>query len=199
MHTPSHQNGFSLVETIIALGVLTVGVLGAAGILTTGMQKLTSSPADVIIMQKATQAIEAVFSARDSHRFINVLCTSACEWAQIRNVVGSGSDGGIFVDGPQPLYTPGPDGLVNTTDDDATIESVILPGHDQLLGTADDQTVVLTQYTREIKIRDVVGENGQLRKVTVTITWGDPGGLLPFQNGPTKRTYTLVTFISSYG
>jgi prepilin-type N-terminal cleavage/methylation domain-containing protein len=181
MHSPSSQNGFSLAETMIALGVLTVGVLGAAGVLATGMQNLSSSPGDVVVTQKASQAIEAVFSARDSHRLT---------WAQIRNVNGfSGSDGGIFVDGPKPLYTPGPDGLVNTTDDDSTIETVVLPGKDQLLGTSDDQTLTLTQYTREIAIRDVPGENGELRTVTVTIT---------YQNGPTKRTYTLVTFISSY-
>jgi prepilin-type N-terminal cleavage/methylation domain-containing protein len=181
MHGRPSQNGFSLVETIIALGVLTVGVLGAAGILATGMRNLSSSPADVVMMEKATQAIEAVFSARDSQRLT---------WAQIRNVAGAGSDGGIFVDGPKSLFDAGPDGLVNTTDDLSTIEAVHLPGHDQILGTADDVTLSLTQYTREIKIRDVAGENGQLRLITVTIT---------YQNGPMPHPpYVLVTFISSY-
>ncbi len=176
----SSQNGFSLVETMIALGVLTVGVLGAAAVLATGMQNLSSSPADVIVTQKASQAIEAVYSARDSHKLT---------WVQIRNVHGAtGADGGIFVDGPQPLKTPGDDGLVNTADDEA-IEAILLPGRDQTLYTADDQTITLGQYTREIAIRDVANENGQLRSVTVTIT---------YQNGPTKRTYTLSTFISAY-
>ncbi len=81
MPSSSSQNGFSLVETVIALGVLTVGVLGAAAVLATGMQHLSSSPADVIVTQKAAQAIEAVFSARDSHKLT---------WAQIRNVQGRG-------------------------------------------------------------------------------------------------------------
>ena len=191
MHTPSSQNGFSLVETMIALGVLTVGVLGAAGVLTTGMQKLTTSPGDVVVMQKATEAIEAVFSARDSQRLV---------WSQLQNVIGAGSDGGVFLDGPQPLHTAGPDGLVNTTDDDSAIESVVLPGHDQLLGVpwttcvpcaVDDVTLVLTQYTREIKIRNVANENNQLRSVTVTITYLN-------LNGSALRTYTLTTFMSAY-
>jgi prepilin-type N-terminal cleavage/methylation domain-containing protein len=182
MHTPSSQNGFSLVETMIALGVLTVGVLGAAGVLTTGMQKLTTSPGDVVVMQKATEAVEAVFSARDSQRLT---------WSQLQNVIGAGSDGGVFVDGPQPLHTSGLDGLVNTIDDDAGIETIILPGHDQILGTADDVTNVLTQYTREIKIRNVAGENNQLRSVTVTITYLNP-------NGSALRSYTLTTFMSAY-
>jgi prepilin-type N-terminal cleavage/methylation domain-containing protein len=191
MHAPSSQNGFSLVETMIALGVLTVGVLGAAGVLTTGMQKLSTSPGDVVVMQKATEAIEAVFSARDSQRLV---------WSQLQNVIGAGSDGGVFLDGPQPLHTSGPDGLVNTTDDDTAIESVVLPGHDQLLGVpwttcvpcaADDITLVLNQYTREIKIRNVAGENNQLRSVTVTITYLNP-------NGSALRSYTLTTFMSAY-
>jgi prepilin-type N-terminal cleavage/methylation domain-containing protein len=179
--TPRSAAGFSLIETLIALAVLTVGVLGSAAVIANGMQHLSSSPADVVVTQKAAQAIEAVFSARDSHRLT---------WAQIRNVRGaSGSDGGIFLDDPQPLHTSGPDGLVNTLDDDSAIETVALPGRDQMLGTADDQATVLSQYTRQIVIRDVANENGQLRSITVTIT---------YQSGPTKRTYTLATMISAY-
>jgi prepilin-type N-terminal cleavage/methylation domain-containing protein len=189
MRSPSSHSGFSLVETMIALGVLTVGVLGAAAVLTTGMHTLGSSPGDVVVMQKATEAIEAVFSARDSHRLT---------WAQLQNVNGAtGSDGGIFTDGAQPLTLAGPDGLVDTTDDLATIESVTLPGHDQILGTADDVTLVLTQYTRTITIRNVASEPSctagdptcQLRSVTVTIT---------YTNGTRTNSYTLTTFISAY-
>jgi hypothetical protein len=179
MHTSSDK-GFSLAETVIALGILTTGILGAAAVLATGMQNLSSSPADVIVTQKAAQAVEAVFSARDSGKLT---------WAQIRNIAGaSGHDDGIFLDGPQTLKVAGGDGLVNTIDDGA-IESMTLPGKDQMLGTADDQTVPLGQYTREIAIRDMANESGQLRSIVVTIT---------YQNGPTKRTYTLSTFISSY-
>jgi prepilin-type N-terminal cleavage/methylation domain-containing protein len=181
MAITSSQNGFTLVETVVALGVLTVGVLGAAAVLATGMQHLSSSPADVVVTQKAAQAIEAVFSARDSHKVT---------WAQIRNVKGAlGNDGGIFLDGATLLHTAGLDGLVNTADDDSAIETVTLPGKDKLLGTPDDQTITLSQYTREIAIRDVPNENGQLRSVTVTMT---------YKNGPTTKTYTLVTFISAY-
>ena len=94
----------------------------------------------------------------------------------------------MFLDGPQPLKLAGPDGLVNTADD-TTTETVTVPGRDQLFGTADDMTITLNSFTREISIRDVDNENGQLRSITVTIT---------YQNGPTHRTYTLTTFISAY-
>jgi hypothetical protein len=185
MPRSSSQNGFSLVEAVVAMGVLTVGVLGAAAVLATGMRHLSSSPADVVMAQKAAQAIEAVFSARDSGKV---------KWAQIRNVSGgSGSDGGIFLDGPQSLHKAGLDGLVNTGDDETAVETVSLPGKDQMYATTDDQTIVLSQYKREIVIRDVVEQdgrpNGQVRSVTVTVTYG---------SGPTLKSYTLKTLISTY-
>ena len=173
------SKGFSLAETVIALGVLTTGVLGAAAVLATGMQNLSSSPMDVVTTQKAAEALEAVFSARQSGKLT---------WAQINNK----SNGGYFVDGPQPLYKPGDDGLVNTDDDTNAgngIETVTLPGPDGLLNTADDKIIVLGGYTREIRIRDVTGENAQLRSIVVTIK---------YRNGPNVRTYTLTTYISSY-
>lgn len=175
------QSGFSLVEVIFALGILTVGVLGTAAVMTAGMQQLSTSPSDVIVTQKAAQAVEAVFAARDSHKL---------SWDQIRNVEGaSGSDGGVFVDGPTPLHLPGDDGLVNTGDDPETVESNTLPGRDQLSGTDDDRTVVLSGFTREISIRDVDGESGQLRIITVTVKYTGAGR---------ERTYTLTSYISAY-
>ena len=86
------------------------------------------------------------------------------------------------------MTTAGTDGLVNTQDDSSTVECVTLPGIDTLLGTGDDGHIILSGYTREIKIRDVTGENGQLR-IEVTIV---------YQNGNSHRTYTLRSFISVY-
>ena len=51
------------------------------------------------------------------------------------------------------------------------METVTLPGPDQQLNTADDQVITLSSYTREIVIRDVAGENGQLRSIVVTISY----------------------------
>ncbi len=176
MHRSS-ASGFSLIETIIASGVLAVGMLGAAAVFSHGMQKVTSAPGDLIATQKASEAIESVFSARDSH---------SLTWAQLRNVNGaSGSDGGVFLDGPKSLTTTGPDGLVNTADD-GPIETITSPGPDQIYGTADDIVIPLTQYNREIKIRDVETD---LRSITVTIM---------YLVGAESRKYTLTTYISNY-
>ena len=50
-----NERGFSLIETMIAVGILAVGLLGAAALLAAGMQKIASSPRDLIATQKATE------------------------------------------------------------------------------------------------------------------------------------------------
>lgn len=169
--------GFTLVEVLFALAIVTTAALALAAVLGQGVQLMRASQAQMIATEKATEAVESVFTARD---------TRVLAWAAIRNVAGdTGTDGGIFLDGLQPLRRPGPDGLINT-DDDGPVEELVLPGPDSLLGTADDERVPLTGYTREIEIRDL-GPN--LRRLRVTVR---------YQVGSGTRDHVLVTFISSY-
>jgi hypothetical protein len=173
--------GTSLIETAIAIGVLSVGALGAAALFTQGMERTKSSPGDLIATQKAQEAVESVFAARDSH---------TVTWAQLRNVVGTGSDGGIFLDGPQGIKVSGLDGIVNTGDDGA-IESITYPGRNLQFAapgdsTSDDTTVTLSDFTREIEIRNLTAD---LRSITVTVT---------YRAGREIRSYILTAYISNY-
>jgi type II secretory pathway pseudopilin PulG len=173
----SGDAGFTLVESLVALGLLAGALISIALVLTSGIRRLADSPVDLVAQQKAIEAVESVYTARDTRKLT---------WAQIRNVQGgSGHDGGIFLDGARPMAIPGPDGLVNTADDGG-VETLVLPGRDGLLGTADDQVVPLSQFTREIQIRDA-GTN--LRQLTVTVT---------YRTGNGTRTYVLTTLISSW-
>ena len=166
------QRGVSLIETMIAMLVLTVGAIGMASVFLYGMQSASSSPNELIATQKASEAIESVFAARDSHTLT---------WAQLQNAAA----GGIFLDGATSMKLAGADGILNTADDGA-IESIAYPGPDQLLGTADDRTDTLTAFTREIKITAISTE---LRSVTITITY--PAGTM-------TRTYTLTAYMSAF-
>jgi hypothetical protein len=141
------------------------------------MERTKSSPGDLVATQKAQEAVESVFAARDSH---------TVTWAQLRNVTGTGSDGGIFLDGPQDVKDPGLDGIVNTADDGA-IETVTYPGRDlRFDDTADNTTVSLAGFTREIQIRNLTAD---LRSITVTVT---------YRAGQSLRTYVLTAYISNY-
>jgi hypothetical protein len=172
-----NEDGFSLIESILALGVLTFGLLAMAQAFTLGLGMLGGANSDLIAREKAAEAIESVYTARD---------TRVVTWAQIRNVVGaSGSDGGVFRDGAQRLTTAGPDGLLNTADDGA-VEAIMTPGPDNLLGTQDDVARPMIGFTREIEIRDV-GAN--LRRIRVIIGYPVAAG---------RREFVLETFISSF-
>lgn len=168
------ETGLGLIEAMIAMLVLTVGAVGMASTFLHGMQAATGSPNELMATQKAAEAIESVYSARDSHTIT---------WAQLRNL----AYGGIFKNGPQPLKISGLDGIVNTSDDGA-IESVVTPGLDQQMDTADDKVVTLSSFTREIQIRDVPNRT-DLRTLTVIIT---------YKSGPATQTYTLSTYISAF-
>ena len=108
------EAGFSLVETMIAMGILATGLLSMAGAFVLGLASLNGSSANLVAREKAREAIESVHTARD---------TRVITWGQIRNV----SDGGAFVDGAQPLRNPGPDGLMNTADDGQDVEAYCDP------------------------------------------------------------------------
>jgi prepilin-type N-terminal cleavage/methylation domain-containing protein len=166
------QSGFTLVETMIAMVILGGGLLALATAFSRGMILMSTSHYHEIAKQKASEAVESVTSSRDTRVIL---------WNQIRNV----ADGGVFLDGPQPLRAEGADGLVNTADDGA-VDTEVLPGPDGLLGTADDIVVTLSAFTRQIMITDIAAN---LRQITVTVT---------YTMGRVTRQYQLVTYISSF-
>jgi prepilin-type N-terminal cleavage/methylation domain-containing protein len=171
--------GFSLIETMVAMAIVVVALMALAQAFVVGMAHMNSSTYDVIAREKAREAVESVHTARD---------TRTIGWAQIRNVSG----GGVFLDGPQSLRgVPGNegDGLVNTTDDAGLpMQFIVTPGPDQVLGTPDDLNQLLTNFTREIEIRDIAG-SATLRQLRV---------IMRYSVGNRQLTYVVTTFVSSF-
>ncbi len=178
MATGTHDRdaGFSLIEVSLAMLILTAGALAMAGSIALGARRLTGSQDQVVAAERAAEAAESVFKARDNRTLT---------WAQIRNVVGAGGDNGIFIDGPRDIREAGADGLVNTTDDGA-LERVLRPGADGLLGTDDDVSTPLVGMTREIEIRDI---SQTLRQLRVIVRYRSAGG---------TEDFVLTTYISAY-
>jgi prepilin-type N-terminal cleavage/methylation domain-containing protein len=176
------QSGFTLLEAMIAIVILSFGILSLAAVYAQGIQVANMTQLDYIAEKKAEEAVETIFAARDS---------KLLAWTNIRNVTGSGgTNDGVFLVPPQALLAAGPDGLYGTADDDTTQPDVVImgPGPDKILGTSDDVVMSLKNMTRTIAIVDVPGESG-LRQVTITMN---------YTVGSMTRQYTLVSFIAQF-
>jgi prepilin-type N-terminal cleavage/methylation domain-containing protein len=171
--------GFTLLETMIAILVLSVGILGLAAMLGNALAYMQGSQEDFIAQQKAEEAVEAIFTAK---------YTNSVTWAQVSNFSG-GNPTGLFLPGALPLTVPGTDGLVGTAADTVAPPDYILePGPDGKLGTADDIQVPLGNFTRTITITPYVGDTN-LRNINVTVT---------YSTGRFQRNYTINTLISAF-
>ncbi|HWZ42508.1 MAG TPA: prepilin-type N-terminal cleavage/methylation domain-containing protein [Candidatus Saccharimonadales bacterium] len=179
---PSPASGFSLLEMLIAAVILTIGLIGVLSVFGVAMATTHSSQQDLLAKQLASEALENVFTARNS---------SELTWLQIQNI-GSGTvPDGVFVTGFQTIKQAGVDGILGTADDALAAPKVMtLAGPDGVLGTADDQVVPLTNFQRSILIQPVPGTDA-LRTLTVTVRYVVP----PLRS---TRTYTITGYISQY-
>jgi prepilin-type N-terminal cleavage/methylation domain-containing protein len=175
------QDGFSLIEAMFAIVILSVGLCALMALFATAVFAVQSAQQDQVAKQKAREAMEAVYSSRND---------TAITFDDIQNV----KDGGIFKDGFGDLYLSGPNGIPGTGQDTTTLDRVILPGPDGKLGTSDDQVISLANYERQILITPIFNSdgslNGNMRKIAVTVrfksTTRDPNG------------YTVTGFISRF-
>lgn len=178
MHARQQAEGFTLLETMIAMAVLLIGVLGLAAMLASSLSYMQNSENDFIAQQKAEEALEAIYTAKydDTITFAQVANTTA-------------SPPGIFLTTAQPILQPGTDGLVGTSADSTAAPAYIyLPGPDGLMGTSDDIQVPLTGFTRTIAIGNVANDLN-LRTITVTVN---------YTKGRVNRTYTINSYISAF-
>jgi prepilin-type N-terminal cleavage/methylation domain-containing protein len=189
------QRGFTLIETMIALAVLMIGLLGLAAVLADGMAYMNMSQYDYIAQQKAGEAVESIFTARD---------IGQATWSTICNKVSIVCSNGIFVNGATPLCGPGPDGILGTADDFAggscagpplaAPDALILPNGSGVVNATSGQFVPLSSFTRTITITSVVDVNNNpianLRQIQVTVTYTSGR----FGN----RSYTLTAYISNF-
>ena len=188
----SGQHGFTLIETMIAIVVLTVGIVSLLAVFGTALSVTQNAQENLIARQKALQAMESIYTARN---------TQQVTFAQIANI----SNGGLFTDGATQLRSAGTDGLVNTADDvnfpatgpcPAGPECLVMPGPDGVLGTADDKAMSLANFTRQIQIANVLESDGvtvnpNLKQITVSVSYSAPGS-------PAPRTYTVNALISTF-
>ena len=177
------EDGFSLLEVVISMAVLTVGLVSLLGVFGLAMASTQTSQQDMIAKQLANEALESIVTARN---------TSQVSWSQVQNI----ANGGIFMNGANPIYLAGADGIVGTADDAVAGEQTLTePGPDGIFGTSDDVSIPLTGYQRTILISPVYDSQGNqvttLRGVNITVQYTTTQARLP-------KTYVLSSFISQY-
>ena len=177
------ERGFTLLEVLIAMAVMVVGLLALAYGIGLGLVAEQASTMDTIAREKAREAMEDVFTARD---------TATINFNQICNI-GNGT-GCLFVTGFTPMYTADSNGLVNTTAAaNNPIETYSVPGPSGVLGGTDQPAPVqLIGFQRQISVQALTSSDGytQLAEVTVTIIYNP----LPWQS----RAVTMVAVMSPY-
>ncbi len=177
------ESGVSLLEVVISMAILTVGMVSMLGVFGLAMAATQTSQQDIIAKQLANESYESIITARN---------TTQITWTMLQNV----SNGGIFIDGAQPIYNAGVDGIYGTADDAVAGEQTLQdPGSDGIYQTADDVLIPLTGYQRTILISPVLDASGNvvptLRSVTITVQYSTP-------QVKTGKTYVLNSFISQF-
>lgn len=155
------ETGFSLIETVIALVVLLVGILGTISALSFSIFSVQDSEKRSLSKEHARSTLETVFSVRDLLAFDDAVGGASYSWASIQVI--NGSNGGIFLDGWKPIReSPGADGIFGTADD------ACAAGSSCVVNGTTNSSAVVSGYERKIEIFDIT-ENGVVRKRRVTV------------------------------
>ncbi|MBZ5572654.1 MAG: prepilin-type N-terminal cleavage/methylation domain-containing protein [Acidobacteriia bacterium] len=178
------QEGFTLIETLISMVVMTVGLVALLGVFGLAMASTQTSQENAIGKRLANEALEGILTARE---------TANITWGELQNT----GSGGIFLAGAQPINNPGVDGIIGTADDAAAgAQRLEMPGPSGVYaGTCPpDNCMNLSNYTRTIAIQQAT--NGgvpipTLNIVTITITYTTPQLKIP-------KNYVLVAHVSQY-
>ncbi len=165
----TQESGFSLIEVIIAIFILTIGLLGAVASLTYAMQYTNTSrnvgQAKAIILS----SLEEIESLRNTRRL---------EFKQIANVGGVDNTnsqnpfGGFSDDFKEISLSQGPDGVFGTDDD------LMDAGPDGIYGTGDDfvnHALVRSGYSRKITITGFAADP-TIKKIEVRVTYTSASG-----------------------
>ena len=184
----SVESGFSLIEVMISMVVLTTGLVSLLGVFGLAMATTQTSQDALIAKQLANESYESIITARN---------TSQIDFDDIQNTgsvscpITNAATCGIFLSGMQPIYNAGADGIYGTSDDAASGEQTLQdPGADGVFLTADDLLIPLTGFQRQITISPIAGES-TVRSVTITVQYANPQTKLP-------STYVLNSLISQY-
>ena len=157
------NTGFTLVETLVAITVLTLALGGPMALATRSIKDSLASRNKVVAFYLAQEAIEYVKNVRDSNFLYKI----------------SGGGAGDFPTTNETGWLDGGGGLISSL----TCLKIPFDGYNYNCSGGGSPSI----FNREVKITDPDGitlfSGGDEAKITATITWPDIGG---------TRTVTLT-------
>lgn len=160
--TKKSERGFSLIEAVVAIFILTIGLIGTAGAITYALEFGAISKNVTKAKLVIVASIEEVEMLRNSRRL---------NYRQISNIADVDNTDATnpfngFSDGFRDVSTqPGPDGVNGTNDD------LVAKGADGIYGTADDfadPSLVREGFWRKITVSEL---SPTLKKVEVRVRY----------------------------
>lgn len=178
MQTGNSEKGFSLIETLIAILIMTIGILAMLSAISYAMVREQGAESRNTARQLTSAALESIFAARDL-RNNNVLNN----WTAINN--DTAATPGIFAAGWKPIREDaGRDGIYGTADDSCA------SGSNCSVGGYTNTSSEVDGFERQIVISDIV-EPGILRirkrKIDVSVR---------YYAGQLLQTETISTIIA---
>lgn len=156
------EDGFTLIEAVIAILIVTIGLMGTAAAITYALEFSTISRNVTSAKSLIVASIEEIESLRNSRRL---------DFKQIANVGNVNNTntpsvfGGFSTGFKDVSINPGPDG-VNGTDDDLRAQ-----GADGTYGTTDDfenQAWIRSGYQRQITVTVL---SDTLKKIEIKVKY----------------------------
>ena len=159
----SAERGFTLFEMVVAMVVLSIGLLGVASAISYALAASNRGRGVTNAKMLVVTALEQMETLRN---------TGQLNFQEISNSQVTGSAFRGFPSDFRDVSTvPGPDGVFGTADDLSTA-----PGPDGNYGSSDDvrdMSLARSGVTRQILITEL---NPILKKVQVTLRYGPNGG-----------------------
>jgi type II secretory pathway pseudopilin PulG len=161
------ESGVTILEMVVAMMILTVGLLGLAAAI--GYAMTVSNKGRNVTNSKllVVSILEQMETLRNTNQLTFGQIANA---GSVDNTGASQNFNGFPTTFTQVSVNPGPDGIYGTSDD------LTDPGPDGIYGTSDDftdQAWAVPGYTRQILITSL---NPNLKRIQVTLKYPDTNG-----------------------
>lgn len=167
MTTKNNQQGFTYIEVIIAILIMTVGLLAMLSAISYAVLREREAEQRNTARQLTAAALESIFATRDLQQ-VNGQTTAIDNWNAVANTA-TATPLGIFLPGYNSIrQDSGRDGIEGTADD------ACAAGANCVVGAYTNASSVISGYERQITITNILEPNSTVsnrRSVVVNVRY----------------------------